>query len=235
MAHLDHVGCDPALPGDRIFNGAMDNAAGTAAMLEAARGFVESGVRPRRSILFAAVTAEEKGLLGSAYLARYPVVGAGKVVGVVNLDMPVLLYDFHDVVAFAPSIRPWGRSSRAPRAERASRSRPIRCRRRICSSRSDHYSFVRAGVPSVFLVTGFENGGKEAFEKFLATTYHQVGDDIGQPFDWQAGAKFARINYLIAREIADGDEPPRWYQGNPYGDRFAPGQPRAPRPEARTP
>lgn len=97
MAHLDHEGKDPKREGDQIYNGAMDNATGIATMLEVARAFAESGTRPKRSILFAAVTAEEDGLLGAEYLAKHPVVGDGKVVGVVNLDMPVLLYDFTDV------------------------------------------------------------------------------------------------------------------------------------------
>jgi Zn-dependent M28 family amino/carboxypeptidase len=96
--------------------------------------------------------------------------------------------------------------------------------------RSDHYSFVKAGVPSVFLVTGFANGGEKAFRDFLAHNYHKASDQPDQPFNWAAGAKFAQINYLIAREIADGAEAPRWYEGNSYGDRYAPGQPRAPAP-----
>jgi len=96
--------------------------------------------------------------------------------------------------------------------------------------RSDHYSFVQAGVPSIFLVTGFKNGGEKAFRDFLKTNYHKVSDDIRQPFDWQAGAKFAKINYLIAREIADSDQEPRWYAGNSFGDRYAKDAPKAPRP-----
>ena len=101
-AHLDHEGVDPNLPGkDKIYNGAMDNAGGIATMLEAARAFAESKQKPKRSILFVALTAEEDGLLGSEYLAKYPVVGPkGRFIADVNLDMPILLYDFKDVVAF---------------------------------------------------------------------------------------------------------------------------------------
>lgn len=232
MAHLDHDGVDPKLTGDQIYNGAMDNAAGTATMLEAARAFVESGVRPKRSILFAAVTAEEDGLLGSQYLAKYPVTGSGKVVGVVNLDMPVLLYDFQDVVAFGAE-----HSTLGPIVERAAGRfgvtlSPDPMPEENLFTRSDHYSFVQAGVPSVFLMTGFKNGGEKAFRDFLATHYHKPSDSPSLPFDWNAGAKFARINYLIAREIADGAEAPRWYEGNSYADKYAPGQPRAKQPAA---
>jgi hypothetical protein len=231
MAHLDHDGVDPKLSGDKIYNGAMDNAAGTATMLEAARAFVESGVRPKRSILFVAVTAEEDGLLGSQYLAKYPVVGDGKLVGVVNLDMPILLYDFQDVVAFGAE-----HSTLGPIVARAAGRfgvtlSPDPLPEENLFTRSDHYSFVQAGVPSVFLMTGFKNGGEKAFKEFLATHYHKPSDQTNLPFNWEAGAKFARINYLIAREIADSPDAPRWYEGNPYGDRFAPGQPRAPKPK----
>jgi hypothetical protein len=227
-AHLDHDGTDPKLAGpDRIYNGAMDNASGVATMLEAARAFVESGKRPRRSILFVALTAEEDGLLGSDYLAHYPVVGSGRLVADVNLDMPILLYDFTDVVAFGAE-----HSTLGPIVERAGAKMGVKLiadplPEENLFVRSDHYSFVKQGVPSVFLMTGFGNGGEKAFRDFLATHYHKVSDQVTLPFDWKAGAKFARLNYLIAREIADGDEAPRWYEGNEYGERFAPGQPRA--------
>ncbi|MDF7775101.1 M20/M25/M40 family metallo-hydrolase [Sphingomonas sp. AOB5] len=230
-AHLDHDGVDPNLPGpDKTYNGAMDNAAGVATMLEVARAFAESGKRPKRSILFVALTAEEDGLLGSEYLAKYPVVGSGKVVADVNLDMPILLYDFTDVVAFGAE-----HSTLGPIVERAGARMgvtlsPDPMPEENLFVRSDHYSFVKAGVPSVFLVTGWANGGKEAFQKFLATDYHKVTDQTNLPFNWEAGAKFAKINYLIAAEIANAPEAPRWYEGNKYGDQYAPGQPRAPRP-----
>ncbi len=229
-AHLDHLGIEPGLTGDKIFNGAMDNAAGVATMLEAARAFVESGKRPKRSILFVALTAEEEGLIGSDYLARNPVTGSGRIVADVNLDMPILLYDFKDVVAFGAE-----HSTLGPIVERAAARMgvtlsPDPMPEEQLFVRSDHYSFVKVGVPSVFLVTGFANGGEKAFRDFLANHYHKVSDQVDQPFDWQAGAKFAQINYLIAREIADGAEAPRWYEGNSFGDRYAPGQPRAAAP-----
>ncbi len=229
-AHLDHEGKDDLLDGDQIYNGAMDNAAGVATMLEAARAFAESGKRPKRSILFVALTAEEDGLIGSEFLARYPVVGSGKVVADVNLDMPILLYDFQDVVAFGAE-----HSTLGPIVERAAARMgvtlsPDPMPEEQLFLRSDHYSFVKAGVPSVFLVTGFKNGGEKAFRDFLKTNYHKVSDQVDQPFDWNAGAKFAKINYLIAREIADAPEAPRWYEGNTYGTRYAPDAPKAPRP-----
>jgi hypothetical protein len=231
MAHLDHVGVDATKKdGDTIFNGALDNAAGTATMLEVARAFAESGTRPKRSILFAAVTAEEDGLLGSQFLAKHPVVGDGRVVGVVNLDMPVLLYDFQDVIAFGAE-----HSTLGPIVAQAAGAAGVKLSLDPMPSeglftRSDHYRFVQEGVPSVFLMTGFAGEGEKQFQDFLATHYHKVSDQTDLPIDWDAGAKFARINYLIARDIANAPAAPRWYADSFFGTVFAPDQEKATRP-----
>jgi Zn-dependent M28 family amino/carboxypeptidase len=229
MAHLDGLGVHEAEGEDKIHNGAMDNATGVATMLEVARAMMESGDRPKRSILFAAVTAEEDGLLGAQYLARNPITGAGKVVGVVNLDMPVLLYDFQDVIAFGAE-----HSTMGPIVERAAgrigiKLTPDPLPQEGLFTRSDHYRFVQEGIPAVFLMTGFANGGQEKFTGFLATDYHKPTDDMKLPFDWNAGAKFARINYLIASEIANAPEAPRWYSDSFFGNMLAPNAQKAQR------
>lgn len=221
MGHLDHTGVDPAKEGDKIFNGAMDNASGIAAMLEAARALASAPTRPRRSILFAAVTAEERGLLGSDYLSRHSVVPGGKVVSVVNLDMPILLYDFQDVIAFGAE-----HSTMGPAVARAAQKMGLSLSPDPLPSeglftRSDHYSFVKQGVPSIFLITGFKNGGDKIFADFLKTHYHKVSDQPSLPFNWDAAAKFARINTLIAAEIANADDAPKWYQSSFFGSVFA--------------
>ncbi|WOK37865.1 M28 family metallopeptidase [Sphingomonas sp. C3-2] len=223
MAHLDHVGIDESKEGDKIHNGAMDNAAGIATMLEVARAMANAPIKPRRPILFAAVTAEEKGLLGSEYLAHNPLTRAGKVVSVVNLDMPVLLYDFNDVIAFGAE-----RSTLGPIVQKAAAGAgvtlsPDPMPAEGLFTRSDHYRFVQQGIPSVFLMTGFGNGGEKAFKDFLATHYHRVSDQTDLPIDWNAAAKFTRINYEIATAIADADTAPRWYAKDFFGDTFAPG------------
>ena len=222
MAHLDHVGIDPKREGDQINNGAMDNATGIATMLEVARAMAMSPNRPRRSILFAAVTGEEKGLLGSEYLAKNAVVGNGKVVSVVNLDMPVLLYDFTDVIAFGAEHSTMGPIVRRAAAGMNIELTPDPLPQEGLFTRSDHYRFVQEGVPSVFLMTGFQGEGEKQFKNFLATNYHSPKDDLNQPILWTAGAKFARLNYLIAREIADAPEAPRWYSDSFFGNVFAP-------------
>jgi hypothetical protein len=234
MAHLDHLGTKPKAAeseegGDRIYNGAMDNAVGIATLLEVARAMASAPDRPKRSILFAAVTAEEKGLLGSQYLARNGVPG-GKVAAVVNLDMPVLLYDFTDVVAFGAEHSTMGEAvARAGRTMGVALSADPLPEEGLFT-RSDHYRFVQEGIPAVFLMTGFANGGREKFTDFLSTHYHKVGDDLRLPIDWRAGAKFARINYEIAREIADAPEAPRWYSDSFFGKALAPGREKAARP-----
>jgi hypothetical protein len=231
MAHLDHNGVDPTKAGDKTFNGAMDNASGTAAMLEAARALA-SGPRPKRTVVFAAVTAEERGLLGSDYLARNPV-GAGKVVSVVNLDMPILLYDFQDVIAFGAE-----HSTMGPAVARAANKlglslSPDPLPSEGLFTRSDHYRFVQQGVPSVFLMTGFKNGGDKQFQDFLKTHYHKVSDDLALPINWDAAAKFARVNTMIASEIANADEAPKWYSDSFFGKVFAPGSAKAERVVAK--
>ena len=230
MAHLDHVGIDPTREGDKIYNGAMDNAGGIATMLEVARAMATAPDRPKRSILFAAVTAEEDGLLGSQYLARNIPVD-GRVVGVVNLDMPVLLYDFSDVIAFGSEHSTLGPivARAAGRMNVALSPDPLP--QEGLFTRSDHYRFVQEGVPSVFLMTGFAGPGREAFTGFLSTHYHKPSDDLSLPIDWNAGAKFARINYLIAREIADSPERPRWYSDSFFGQTVAAKQEKAQRPK----
>jgi Zn-dependent M28 family amino/carboxypeptidase len=233
MGHLDHTGVDLAKEGDKIFNGAMDNASGIAAMLEAARALAASPTRPRRPILFAAVTGEERGLLGSDYLARHSVLGDGNIVSVVNLDMPILLYDFQDVIAFGAE-----HSTMGPAVAKAAQKIGITLSPDPLPSeglftRSDHYSFVKQGVPSVFLMTGFKNGGDKIFADFLKTHYHRVSDQPSLPFDWNAAAKFARVNTLIAAEIASADDAPKWYANSFFGKVFAAEAPKAAQPGSK--
>lgn len=227
-AHLDHFGVSEG-EGDQIRNGALDNATGVATLIEVARQMVQSGERPRRPLLLAAVTAEEIGLLGAEYLARHPVVD-GRIVSLVNLDMPILTYDFQDVIAFGAE-----HSTLGPIVARAASRMDVTLApdplpEEGLFTRSDHYKFVREGVPSVFLMTGFSGEGEERFTDFLRNHYHSTHDDLNLPIDWEAGAKFARLNYLIAREIADGARPPQWYADSFFGDQFGGSQQRAERP-----
>jgi hypothetical protein len=226
-AHLDHLGIKQGNGGDRIYNGAMDNAAGVATMLEVARAFADSPQRPRRSIAFVALTGEEKGLLGSEYLAEYPLPDGYRPVGNVNLDEPMLTYDFTDVIAFGAEHSTIGKTVERAGKQMGVALSPDPAPEQNSFVRSDHYSFVKKGIPSISLATGDANGGKAATADYEEKRYHQVTDDMSQAFVWSAGAKFARLNYLISRELADAPDAPRWYANDYFGDKFAAGQPRA--------
>jgi len=151
------------------------------------------------------------------------------VAGVVNLDMPVLLYDFKDVIAFGAEHSTMGPIVARAGARMGVTLSPDPLPQEGLFTRSDHYRFVQQGIPSVFLMTGFQNGGEAKFTGFLHGAYHSPNDDLQQPIDWQAGAKFAKLNYLIAREIADSAEAPRWYADSFFGTTLAPDAPKATR------
>jgi len=223
-AHLDHIGIkEDAKPGeDRINNGALDNASGVATLLEVARGFKNTKIRPKRSIILLALTGEEKGLVGSDYFANNPTVKKTDIAADVNLDMPVLLYPFTDVIAFGADRSTIGEAVKhaAGRVGVGLSGDPLP--EEGLFTRSDHYRFVEQGIPAVFLMTGFQNGGEKAFTTFLKTNYHHPGDDLNQPIDYQAAAKFALVNYEIARELADAPARPVWKKGDFFGGTFAP-------------
>lgn len=218
-AHLDHEGVKPSFnPNeDTLFNGAMDNASGTSALLEVAR--LLSLDPPKRSVVFVAVTAEEKGLVGSDYYARFPTVPAEGVVANVNLDMPIMTYEFEDVVAFG--------------TERSSLYEPVKAAVEGAGltlspdpnpdlglfTRSDHYSWVKQGVPATYLVPGHANGGGEAQAKFLAEDYHRPSDEADQ-LNFNALARFAGVKADIARSVANMEERPSWNEGDFFGDMF---------------
>ena len=217
-AHLDHLGVGRAdAKGDTIYNGAEDNAIGIASLIEEAKRFRASGKAPRRSILFLAVTAEEKGLVGSDYFAKHPTVPIERIVADVNLDMPILTYPFEDMTVFGAD-----RSTLGPIVAKAVGTLGVTMSpdpdpAQGIFVRSDHYRFVQQGVPSVFLWPGQKGPGKAATAEFFKTRYHQPADDLAQPIDWTQGIRFIDANYAIAREIADGDARPRWNKGDFFG------------------
>lgn len=222
-AHSDHLGVsrdDDSV----IYNGAMDNASGVAILIETARMFVDAakqGKGPKRSIIFAAVTAEERGLLGADYFAHYPTVPLDKIVANVNLDMPVLLYNFADVVAFGAEHSTLGDVVKKAAGHYGIKSSPDPMREQAIFTRSDHYAFVKKGIPAVFLMTGFESktkgeDGGEVWADFFEHHYHQPGDSIevieekyGQ-VRYDAAAVFTNINYQIGQVIGSSKQVPQW-------------------------
>lgn len=229
MGHADHLGIRPDKPGDNIYNGALDNAAGTATLIEVAHAFATSAP-PRRSVLIIANTAEEKGLLGAEFFAHHPTVPAGKIVAGVDLDEPMITYDFTDVVAFGADHSTLSDSIKRAGATMGVTLTPDPAPEQATFVRSDHYALVKAGIPAVMMVTGYQNGGEKAWAEYEEKHYHQPSDDLSQTILWSAGAKFAKLNYLISRDLADGDQAPRWYAKDYFGDAFAPNAPKAPVP-----
>jgi len=234
-AHSDHIGITPAQPGDkpdtdRINNGALDNAAGIATMIEVARAASQATEKPRRSLIFLASTGEEEGLIGADYYARHPSVPIANIVGDVDLDMPLLTYHFTDVNAFGAEHSTIGATVAASGKPMGVTLSPDPEPQEVVFVRSDHYMFVRQGVPAVFLATGWAGEGKAAWADFGAHHYHQPSDDTTLPIRWDEGARFAEINYRITRAMADGDQRPMWFKDDFFGNIFAADQPKAPAP-----
>lgn len=227
-AHLDHVGIGAPVDGDEIYNGFYDNAMGTALLIEAARAFAAMPEPPRRSILFIALTGEERGLIGSDYFAHYPTVPSDSLVANVNLDMPLLLYPLADVIAFGAEHSTLQQLIEPAVAAENFALTPDPVPEEVLFIRSDQYSFVRQGVPSVFLVPGFTSkdpaiDGAAAFQEHLATHYHRPSDDSSRPVDWESALRFARANVRIGVAISNADDRPAWNENDFFGDRFAKG------------
>ena len=235
MGHLDHLGikADAKAGEDAVYNGALDNAAGVATLLEAARQFAVQATRPKRSVLFIANTGEERGLLGADYYANHPTVPAASIVGLVDLDMPLLLYPFTDVVAFGADHSTVGAMVAEAGRSMGVAVSPDPMPQEAIFTRSDHYMFVRRGVPAVLLMTGHANGGKAKWDAYLGKTYHSPKDDLSQAIDWEAGARYAQLNYRISRAMADAPIRPMWLQGDYFGDLYDPRGPRSPAARAR--
>src|SRR6185436_16972162 len=182
-------------------------------------------VPPRRSVLFLFVTAEEKGLQGSGYFARYPTVPIDRIVANVNLDGCLMLYPLRDVIAFGAE-----HSSLAAAVEQATRHlgiavSPDPFQEQVFFIRSDQYSFIQQGVPAVFLIGGFQTGdpaldGQALMGKWLQETYHHPSDDMSQVIDFAVGAQYARLNLLVSYLIAQDDKAPAWNPGDFFGGKF---------------
>jgi Zn-dependent M28 family amino/carboxypeptidase len=225
IAHVDHFGRGVAMNGDAIYNGAHDNASGVAIVLDVARAYAALPTRPRRSILFLFVTAEERGLLGSDYFARHPTVPRDSIVADLTLDMPFLFHPLLDIVPYGAQ-----HSTLAAPVTRAARhlgmaigTDPIP--EQVLFIRSDHFSFVRQGVPSLFIKSGFKTGdpardGAAINAGYRRDVYHKPNDDMSQPFDFDAGAAHARLNFLTGWLVAQETARPAWNQGDFFGGLF---------------
>ena len=227
-AHLDHVGTgapvrDAQGRDDAIYNGALDNALGVAILLESARELGE-GPAPKRSMVFVALTAEEKGLLGAEWFATRPSVD-GTAVANLNIDMPILTAPTTDVVPIGVAHSSLDGVLQAAAGDIGVALSPDPFPEEVVFVRSDQYAFVRAGVPAVYLMGGVvgANPGQDpklAATWFLRHCYHQPCDDVSLPIQYGDAARLARLNARIGRIVGDAAERPHWNPGDFFGERF---------------
>jgi len=223
-AHLDHLGIGEPVDGDSIYNGALDNASGIAVFLEMAR-VCASSPRAQRSILFLAVTGEELGLLGSDYFATYPTVARETIVANVNGDGGNVLFNTRDLVAIGAEHSTLHRQveevAHALHLEVIPDPQPDQ----VLFVRSDQYSFVRQGIPAVWATPGRDTGdpskdGVKIRQEISAKYYHKPNDDMHQTFDFDAGAAWARLQFLLTYAIANEASRPQWNPDSFLGKRF---------------
>ena len=221
-AHLDHVGVGRPVNGDSIYNGAMDDASGIASVLEIARLMKESGARPKRSVLFLAVTAEEKGELGSRYFAAHPTVPAKQIVADINLDMFLPLYALKVIEVQGLAESSLGDQVRAAAKKLGVEVQTDREPEQNRFIRSDQYSFIRQGIPSLAFKFGYESGSpdEKIRRDWVRDRYHKPSDDLSQPVDTAAAAKFDRVIEGLLERVADDSHRPEW-KSDSFFQRFA--------------
>ncbi|PYQ35478.1 MAG: hypothetical protein DMF57_02925 [Acidobacteria bacterium] len=217
-AHLDHLGNhSPAKGGDSIYNGAYDNASGIACLIEIARGLVAAP--PRRSVIFVALTGEEKGLQGSKFFVRHPPVPRSSIVADVNMDMFLMLYPVADLIALGGE-----HTSIGPLAARAANAAGMQMSpdpypEEVRFIRSDQFSFVEGGIPAIHLKPGIKSldpalDGAAITRNWLRRVYHSPADDMSQHFDFASGARYVEANLRLVKAIADAPERPTWNRGD---------------------
>jgi Zn-dependent M28 family amino/carboxypeptidase len=221
-AHLDHLGVGVPVNGDKIYNGAMDDASGIASLIEVARAMKEAGAKPKRSILFLAVTGEEKGLLGSRYFAEHPTVDGKNIVADLNMDMflPLFALKYLEVQGLGESSL--GDDVRAVCEAAGVQVQADKQPDHNRFIRSDQYSFIRKGVPALAFKFGWLPGTPEEkkFNDWYRERYHGPADDANQPVDLAGAAQFNAILEKLALRVADAGQRPQW-KADSFFKRFA--------------
>lgn len=221
-AHLDHLGIGKPINGDSIYNGAMDNASGVAAQLDVAAMLKESGTKLRRSVLFVAVTGEEKGLLGSRFFANFPTVDTSKITADINTDMFLPLFALKKLTIYGLDESDLGGDASAIAESLNVQPQADLEPKRNIFIRSDQYSFIRRGIPSLALKVGYDKGSSEEaiVKKWLTERYHAPSDDLAQPVDRQAAGAFDVLVAKLLERVANRDERPHWKETS-FFKRFA--------------
>ena len=210
------------IKGDRIYNGAMDNASGIAGLIETAVALREARTRLRRSLVFLAVTAEEKGLLGSRFYANHPTVPVDRIVANLNTDMFLPIIPMHSV-----NVSGFEESDLADDVRKAAKAIGVEVLpdpepERNIFTRSDQYSFIKRGVPAIFPKIGFRKDSPEheIMKRWRTERYHAPSDDLNQPVDFKAAADFNRLYLAIVESVANRPARPRW-NADSFFRRFA--------------
>ena len=225
VAHLDHFGIGNPVKGDSIYNGAHDNASGVAILLAIARTFQSLPVAPKRSIVIAVVTGEESGLLGSDYFVSNPTVD-GPIVANLALDMPFFFHPISDVVPYGVQ-----HSSLSKQVEEATKILNLKIStdpfpEQVVFVRSDHFSFIKKGIPALFIKSGFMTSQSDTVNRaksdvaWRTSTYHTPQDDMSQAFDFDAALTHVRLNFLIGLLVANEPMRPEWNKGDFFGKKF---------------
>ena len=225
-AHLDHLGIGEPVEGDNIYNGALDNASGSATILEVARAFTRLERKPLRSILFVAFTGEEAGLVGSDYFCHNPTISNGSIVADVNVDQVPMFWPVQDIVAFGAEHSTLDAVVRKAGEYMHLTVSPDPMPEEAVFIRSDQYSFVRQGIPAIMPSPGGKSSDPnikpmDIFMNWMATRQHQPNDDMQQPgLDFEAAATFARYVFLCGFMIADDSRKPTWNKGDFFAQHF---------------
>ncbi len=217
-AHLDGYGIGEPRHGDGIYNGAFDDAAYVALLMDLAQSLHESGMKLKRSLLFCIVTGEEKGLLGSRYFAAHPTVPKQQLVADLNLDQLRPIFPLKKLTVLALKQSTLGET-----VQDVARSFDIQIQEdpepeRNLLRRSDHFSFLQIGVPAVNFVFGYDKGSPEqkTYRAWYAERYHSPADDLLQPWDPEAAAKFNRFYAALVEAVANAPQRPQWTAGSQF-------------------
>jgi Peptidase family M28/PA domain len=224
-AHLDHVGITEPVNGDAINNGAFDNASGIAVLLEIARNFAELPKKPKRSIIFLATTAEEKGLKGADYFAANPTVPFDALIGNINIDMLVMITRTKDLVPIGIETNEIGDVAREVAREMNVELSPDPFPEEVVFVRSDQYPFIKRGIPALYVDPGYKPVDpsidlRTLHKEWLRTRYHSPGDDLRQPVDYHAALLLAEFDYRLGLALANRAERPRWKPGDFFGQKY---------------
>ena len=212
-AHIDHVGIGEPINGDRIYNGAMDNASGSAVLLDVAASLRKSPEQLKRSVLFLFVTGEEKGLLGSKYFTQYPTVDPEALVADINIDMFLPIIPLKTLVVFGLAESDLGDLARDVALSRGVQVEADPEPQRNVFIRSDQYNFIRHGIPAVAMGVAPDPNSpeqKKIFKDWLTTRYHAPSDDLAQPIDYSAAAQYEEIIRALMLTVANDPHRPAW-------------------------